>query len=84
MRRVDNLTVSQWHTGGGGGDHSPSGGVAKSCLSPFLLTRMLRSLIAAEEEEAQIMADVPDWQVGQSVYHTDKWIPPHPSQLKGH
>ena len=40
--------------------------------------------MAAEEEEAQIMAGVPGWKVGESVYHTDKWIPPHPSQLKDH
>ena len=36
-----------------------------------------------EEEEALIMKDVPGWKVGESVYHTDKWIPPHPAQLKG-
>lgn len=46
--------------------------------------RVLRSLLAAEEEEAQIMAGVPGWTVGESIYHTDKWIPPHPSQLKDH
>lgn len=41
-------------------------------------------MVAAEEEEAQIMADVPGWKVGESLYHTDKWIPPHSSQLKDH
>ena len=46
-----------------------------------LYCRVLRGLLAAEEEEAQIMAGVPGWKVGESVYHTDKWIPPHPSQL---
>ena len=46
------------------------------------LSRVLRGVVAAEEEEAQIMADVPGWEVGKSVYHTDKWILPHPSQLK--
>ena len=46
--------------------------------------RVLRSLLAAEEEEARIMAGVPGWTVGESIYHTDKWIPPHPSQLKDH
>lgn len=45
---------------------------------------MLRSLLAAEEEEAQIMADVSGWKVGESMYHTEKWIPPHQSQLKDH
>ena len=37
---------------------------------------------AADEEEALIMKDVPGWEVGKSVYHTSKWIPPHPAQLK--
>jgi len=35
-----------------------------------------------EEEEAQIMKDVPGWKVGESVYHVDRWIPPVPEQLK--
>lgn len=35
-----------------------------------------------EKEEAEIMKDVPGWTVGKSVYNTDKWIPPHPAQLK--
>ncbi len=38
---------------------------------------------AFEEEEALIMKDVPGWKVGESIYHTEKWIPPHPEQLKG-
>ena len=37
---------------------------------------------AFEEEEAQIMKDVPDWKVGESVYNTEKWIPPLPCQMK--
>ena len=28
------------------------------------------------------MKDVPGWEVGKSVYHTKKWMPPHPAQLK--
>ena len=35
-----------------------------------------------EEEEVLIMKDVPGWKVGESMYNTDKWIPPLPSQLK--
>lgn len=37
---------------------------------------------AFEKEEAEIMKDVPGWEVGKSVYNTDKWIPPHPALLK--
>ena len=35
-----------------------------------------------EAEEAEIMKDVPGWKVGESVYNTDKWVPPNPAQLK--
>ncbi|XP_030743903.1 NADH dehydrogenase [ubiquinone] 1 alpha subcomplex subunit 13 [Echinops telfairi] len=28
------------------------------------------------EEEAVIMKDVPDWKVGESVFHTTRWVPP--------
>ena len=35
-----------------------------------------------EEEEAQIMKDVKGWTVGESVYHTDRWIPPPAERLK--
>jgi NADH dehydrogenase (ubiquinone) 1 alpha subcomplex subunit 13 len=28
------------------------------------------------------MKDVPGWNVGESVYHTDKWIPPNVAELK--
>ena len=37
---------------------------------------------AFEKEEAEIMKDVPGWEVGKSVYNTDKWIPPLPALLK--
>lgn len=47
-----------------------------------LLHRVLRAMKAFEEEEAMIMEGVPDWKVGESVYHTDKWMRPHPAQLK--
>lgn len=48
----------------------------------FIYSRVLRALKAAEEEEALIMKDVPGWKVGESVYHTERWIPPNPAQLK--
>lgn len=52
------------------------------CVYFVSLFRVLRSLKAADEEEALIMKDVPGWEVGKSVYNTSKWIPPHPAQLK--
>ncbi|XP_020628847.1 NADH dehydrogenase [ubiquinone] 1 alpha subcomplex subunit 13-like [Orbicella faveolata] len=42
----------------------------------------LRLLKENEELEAQIMKDVPDWKVGESVYHTDKWVTPMPVQVE--
>ena len=42
----------------------------------FFVTRCLRALKENEELEAQIMKDVPGWKVGESVYHTDKWVSP--------
>ena len=44
--------------------------------------RVLRAMKSFEEEEALIMEGVPGWKVGESVYHTDKWMRPHPAQLK--
>lgn len=48
----------------------------------YTLFRILRAMKAFEEEEAKIMKDVPGWKVGESVYNTDKWVPPNPRQLK--
>lgn len=42
----------------------------------------LRLLKENEELEAQIMKDVPDWKVGESVYHTEKWVTPMPIQVE--
>lgn len=44
--------------------------------------RILKGLKLFEAEEAQIMKDVPGWKVGESVYNTDKWVPPNIDQLK--
>jgi len=59
---------------------------ARLALLPLLQAeqdrRVLRAMKAFEEEEAQIMKDVPDWKVGESVYNTEKWIPPLPCQMK--
>ncbi|KAF5950622.1 hypothetical protein HYC85_012615 [Camellia sinensis] len=33
------------------------------------------------EEEARIMKDVPGWKVGESVYHSGRWMPPATGEL---
>lgn len=38
--------------------------------------RYLQWVRDCRAEEAEIMKDVPGWEVGQSVYHTDKWHRP--------
>ncbi|XP_043119377.1 NADH dehydrogenase [ubiquinone] 1 alpha subcomplex subunit 13-like [Puntigrus tetrazona] len=38
--------------------------------------QMLRMLRENLEEEAVIMKDVPGWKVGESVFHTDRWVSP--------
>lgn len=38
--------------------------------------RILQILRENLEEEAVIMKDVPDWKVGESVFHTTRWVPP--------
>uniref|UniRef100_A0A8C8S0V7 NADH dehydrogenase [ubiquinone] 1 alpha subcomplex subunit 13 n=1 Tax=Pelusios castaneus TaxID=367368 RepID=A0A8C8S0V7_9SAUR len=43
--------------------------------------RNLRLLRENLEEEAKIMKDVPGWKVGESVFHTDRWITPVPDEL---
>ncbi|XP_031565305.1 NADH dehydrogenase [ubiquinone] 1 alpha subcomplex subunit 13-like [Actinia tenebrosa] len=43
--------------------------------------RVLQALKENEEEEAQIMKDVKDWSVGESVYNTNKWVTPMPEQI---
>lgn len=44
--------------------------------------RTLRGMKLFEEEEAQIMKDVKGWTVGESMYHTDRWIPPPAERMK--
>lgn len=34
------------------------------------------------EEEARIMKDVPGWKVGESVYHSGRWMPPATGELR--
>ncbi|NXA75243.1 NDUAD dehydrogenase, partial [Thryothorus ludovicianus] len=43
--------------------------------------RTLRMLRQNLDEEAKIMRDVPGWKVGESRFHTDRWVPPTPDEL---
>ncbi|XP_039188942.1 NADH dehydrogenase [ubiquinone] 1 alpha subcomplex subunit 13 isoform X2 [Crotalus tigris] len=43
--------------------------------------RTLRLLRHNFDEEAKIMKDVPGWQVGESVYHTTRWVTPRADEL---
>lgn len=41
----------------------------------------LRKLRENLEEEAILMKDVPGWKVGESVFHTDRWVTPLPQEV---
>ncbi|XP_029469673.1 NADH dehydrogenase [ubiquinone] 1 alpha subcomplex subunit 13 [Rhinatrema bivittatum] len=43
--------------------------------------RLLRQLRENLEEEAIIMKDVPGWKVGESVFHTERWVNPSLNEL---
>ncbi|XP_053558899.1 NADH dehydrogenase [ubiquinone] 1 alpha subcomplex subunit 13 [Bombina bombina] len=43
--------------------------------------RVLRLLRENLEEEAIIMKDVPGWKVGESTFHTDRWVKPTLNEL---
>ncbi|KAM6294857.1 NADH dehydrogenase [ubiquinone] 1 alpha subcomplex subunit 13 [Aegotheles albertisi] len=43
--------------------------------------RTLRLLRQNLDEEAKIMKDVPGWKVGESLFHTDRWVPPTLDEL---
>ncbi|EFJ34074.1 hypothetical protein SELMODRAFT_167299 [Selaginella moellendorffii] len=55
----------------------------KACrfaITPYILAEQDISYVNARkkqlEEEARIMANVPGWVVGESVYHTKRWMSP--------
>ena len=57
------------------------------CMMPkiklcYFFSRVLREMKENYEEEALIMKDVKDWKVGESVYHTKRWIPPVGMEIK--
>ncbi|XP_049733499.1 NADH dehydrogenase [ubiquinone] 1 alpha subcomplex subunit 13 isoform X1 [Elephas maximus indicus] len=60
---------------------------ARIALMPLLQAerdrRVLQMLRENLEEEAIIMKDVPDWKVGESVFHTTRWVPPMAGELYG-
>uniref|UniRef100_A0A8C2P5R7 YjeF N-terminal domain-containing protein 3 n=1 Tax=Capra hircus TaxID=9925 RepID=A0A8C2P5R7_CAPHI len=45
--------------------------------------RVLQMLRENLEEEATIMKDVPGWKVGESVFHTTRWVTPMMGELYG-
>ncbi|KAI4372716.1 hypothetical protein MLD38_010915 [Melastoma candidum] len=34
------------------------------------------------EYEAEVMKDVPGWKVGESVYHSGRWVPPATGEIR--
>ncbi|KAM9105186.1 NADH dehydrogenase [ubiquinone] 1 alpha subcomplex subunit 13 isoform 1-T1 [Megaptera novaeangliae] len=60
---------------------------ARIALMPLLQAekdrRVLQVLRENLEEEAIIMKDVPDWKVGESVFHTTRWVTPTMGELYG-
>ncbi|XP_066888679.1 NADH dehydrogenase [ubiquinone] 1 alpha subcomplex subunit 13 isoform X1 [Kogia breviceps] len=60
---------------------------ARIALMPLLQAekdrRVLQMLRENLEEEAIIMKDVPDWKVGESVFHTTRWVTPTMGELYG-
>lgn len=48
----------------------------------LLLLRFVKEWKKYLEEEARIMKDVPGWKVGESVYHSGKWMPPATGELR--
>ncbi|KAM9369222.1 NADH dehydrogenase [ubiquinone] 1 alpha subcomplex subunit 13 [Phaethornis superciliosus] len=58
---------------------------ARIALMPLLQAesdrRTLRIMRQNLDEEAKIMRDVPGWKVGESLFHTERWVPPTPEEL---
>ncbi|XP_075877310.1 NADH dehydrogenase [ubiquinone] 1 alpha subcomplex subunit 13 [Nelusetta ayraudi] len=58
---------------------------ARIALMPLLQAehdrRTLQILRENLEEEAIVMKDVPGWKVGESIYHTARWVSPPSEEL---
>ena len=50
------------------------------CLSTFY--RFVKEWKKYLEYEAEVMKDVPGWKVGESVYHSGRWVPPATGELR--
>lgn len=50
------------------------------CLFPF--SRFVDEWHKYLEYEAEVMKDVPGWKVGESVYHSGRWVPPSSGELR--
>ncbi|KAG2464430.1 NDUAD dehydrogenase, partial [Polypterus senegalus] len=59
----------------------PKRGLSVSLTIANLLCRTLRMLRENLEEEANIMKDVPNWKVGENVFHTGRWVTPLNDEL---
>ncbi|KAG5286177.1 hypothetical protein AALO_G00011890 [Alosa alosa] len=58
---------------------------ARIALLPLLQAesdrRTLRMMRENLEEEAAIMKEVPGWKVGESMFHTERWVSPTTEEL---
>jgi NADH dehydrogenase (ubiquinone) 1 alpha subcomplex subunit 13 len=53
---------------------------ARKAIAPVLQAeedrRYVQTVLAAREQEAKVMANVPGWVPGQSQYSSGRWTPP--------
>jgi NADH dehydrogenase (ubiquinone) 1 alpha subcomplex subunit 13 len=58
---------------------------ARYAMAPILQAEEDRWYLAREKEilkrEALVMSDVPGWKLGESPFHSDRWLPPHVAPL---
>ena len=54
-------------------------------MAPLLQAEEDRWYMEREKDilakEAEIMKNVPGWKVGESVFHSDRWVPRHVAPL---
>lgn len=50
------------------------------CLSCFF--RFVKEWKKYLDYEAEVMKDVPNWKVGESVYNSGRWMPPATGELR--
>ena len=58
---------------------------ARYAMAPLLQAEEDRWYMEREKDilakEAEIMKNVPGWKVGESVFHSDRWVPRHVAPL---